>query len=333
MNVKQILKALKRMRERANEVDSEYGNAGRRVPEKDKEIENNNNEYTQWLPTSGGKYIPIGKTIPELPPGTYSIIYDDNTRQYVLRLDKMHLDDLFVLPDKIIDKVLYDIKTFWGLEEKYKKYNYVYKRGILLYGEPGNGKTAIIMLLAQELIKNGGIVINFNDPDNIFYLKEVLINFKKVEPNRKVIIAIEDIDNFMDERDSNMTEILNLLDGGLQMPNIVVLATTNYPEKLQRRISHRPSRFDRRYEIGIPSAETRRYYIERKVKKDDLEKINLDDLVKKTDDFTLDHLKELILSIFVLGYDPEEAYSEIKEMIRKGKLLNKTDSVGVGFNK
>jgi len=326
------------MKEKADKGDGKYmrdeGSGDKKVPEtKNDEVPKtkNDKEFVQWHP-SGNIYLPTGKTIPRVPAGMYSVVWEQGARRYVLRLEKLYLDDLFVLPDKILDKVLYDIRNFWKLEKAYKKYNYVYKRGILLYGQAGCGKSCIAMLLAQELINEGGIVININHPSNLGDTKEALLDFKQIEPNRKIIVIIEDIDNFMDEGEGYLTELLNLLDGGLQMPNIVILATTNFPEKLQRRISHRPSRFDRRYEVGLPSAKTRKYYIKHKVPREDLEKINLDDLVAKTNDFTLDHLKELILSIFVLGYDPEEAYNEIEEMLKKGKLLNEADNSKVGFS-
>jgi len=54
--------------------------------------------------------------------------------------------------------------------------------------------------------------------------------------------------------------VLNLLDGVKQVDNIIYIATTNYPELLEERILNRPSRFDRRFHIGTPSAEVRKFY-------------------------------------------------------------------------
>jgi len=285
----------------------------------------------QWLPT-GKKYIPCGMTVSKLPAGIYSLRYDRSVNQYLLQEDDLHLDDLLILPDMVTEKVLKDIRSFWSLQESYEKLNCVYKRGILLYGEPGCGKTSIIMLLAKELIDNDGIVINILNMDNVDELKETLNTLRKIEPDRRLIVIIEDIDNFMGDRDGTLTELLNLLDGGLQLPNIVILATTNFPERLQKRISHRPSRFDRRYEVGLPSATARKYYIQKKLSDEDFKKISLGELIKRTAGFTIDHLKELLLSVFVLGYDFEEAYKEIKGMMGNELLKNTNTQKGAGFN-
>ena len=83
-----------------------------------------------------------------------------------------------------------------------------------------------------------------------------------------------------------------------QLENIVYLATTNYPEQLEDRIINRPSRFDRRYEIGLPSYEVRLEYIKKKVLDDN---IDVEKWAKDTDDLSIAHIKELILSVLVYG--------------------------------
>lgn len=297
-----------------------------------KDDEDKTNEPTQWLPGVGRKFIPMARTIPEIPAGMYTIKFDRETGTYCLFLQDLHLDDLIVLPDKVMEGILNDIRCFWKLQESYKNHKYIYKRGILLYGAPGCGKTSVIMLLAKELINDGGIVVNICDfGGNAEGIETTLSTFRRVEPGRRLIVIIEDIDNYMREADGSLTELLNFLDGGLQLPNIVVLATTNYPERLQKRISHRPSRFDRRYEIGLPSDAAREYYIKCKLSEEDFKKASLKTLVEKSRGFTIDHLKELILSVCVLGYGLEEAHEEIRGMLGSGILRNTSDQIKTGF--
>ena len=103
---------------------------------------------------------------------------------------------------------------------------------------------------------------------------------------------LEDIDSFVGKDGSySETVLLNFLDGAGSCDGVVTIATTNYPEKLQERITNRPSRFDRRYEVIKPNAETRKFYIENKLQKGDLQRVNIPDLVDKTEGFTIDHLK------------------------------------------
>jgi protein TonB len=56
---------------------------------------------------------------------------------------------------------------------------------------------------------------------------------------------------------------------------VVYIATTNYPEKLQERITNRPSRFDRRYKVELPNEEIRRAYIQHKLNDDDLKNVDI----------------------------------------------------------
>jgi DNA topoisomerase IB len=59
-----------------------------------------------------------------------------------------------------------------------------------------------------------------------------------------------------------------------QIEDVVYIATTNYPEKLQDRITNRPSRFDRRYKVELPNEEIRDAYIRHKLTDEDIEKID-----------------------------------------------------------
>ena len=45
----------------------------------------------------------------------------------------------------------------------HREYNFVHKRGILMYGEPGCGKSGIIQLISKQLIENDGIILNIKD--------------------------------------------------------------------------------------------------------------------------------------------------------------------------
>lgn len=288
------------------------------------------NNTVQWL-IEGKMFIAIGKTMPKLPAGVYNMRYHQSMQRYVPELSRVEADELLVLPDPTLDLILRDITSFWKLEEHYKKYKYTYKRNILLYGDPGNGKSSVIALLSQILIKEyTGIVLRVKTTDDIQVFASVLTEIQEIEPDRRIIAVIEDIDNFVGGDRSIMTQLLNILDGNLQFKNLVVIATTNYPEKLESRISNRPSRFDRRYEIKNPNYEVRKYYLEHKLNKEDLEGINIDEWVKATENFSIDHLKELLISVFVLGYNFKEAHAVMKDFVET-KILKNSDKNKLGF--
>jgi len=76
--------------------------------------------------------------------------------------------------------------------------------------------------------------------------------------------------------DEDEQALLQLLDGGIQHSNTVIIATTNYPENLPDRIINRPSRIDRIVEIDMPTREMREIYINKKalkVKDEDIKKM------------------------------------------------------------
>jgi SpoVK/Ycf46/Vps4 family AAA+-type ATPase len=270
--------------------------------------------YTQWL-IKENEFRPIGRTMKNLIPGFYKIKFDHNLGISYLKKQTISSEKIIEFPDKTISNLINDIETFWESKEKYLEYNFVYKRGYLLYGVPGGGKTSVIHLLSDKLINQyGGVVINIGTVNDLFNLEEIIETIKTIEQNIKIILVFEDIDNFNDSDKEVMSTLLNVLDGNMRIDSCVIVATTNYPEKLKERISNRPSRFDVRYEIKLPTIENRKHYLNKFLKAKDLEQINIDKLVKDTDGFTVDHIKELILSVFVLNKDYNFALKEIKHM-------------------
>jgi AAA+ superfamily predicted ATPase len=287
---------------------------------------------TQWL-IIDNEFRPIGRTVKNLLPGFYKILYDHNTRAPYLKKQMICAEKIIEFPDITLTNIIKDIETFWESKQLYDDYQFVYKRGYLLYGPPGCGKTSVIYLLSEKLINiYKGVVISIQTTDDLFYLEETIETIKTIESDKKIILVLEDIDNFTDSDKEIMSKLLNILDGNMRIDNCVIIATTNYPEKLKERISNRPSRFDIRYEIKLPNQDIRKFYIEHFLKPKDLKTIDINKIVKDTEGFTIDHLKELILSVFVLKKDYIFALEEIQNMKNNGTIkstpLNKKS---IGF--
>lgn len=297
----------------------------------DYELEKDN-KYCEWLQLSNGEFMPSSKiiTVKELAAGVYDINYSHKHDELIFTRKKLSLDELLHLPDPIFDKIINDIEYFWNNEDKFKKYNFTYKRGILLYGKPGCGKSSISLLLSEMVIKKGGLVFFVNNGDDLYNMVKALPKIKMIQHNTPVLCVFEDLDGLLiNKNDESM--LLNLLDGVNQTNNVVYIGNTNYPENLKERVTNRPSRFDRRYEIKTPNEEVRRFYLEKKISDEDKENVDIDYLTKQTQDFSLAHLGELVKSICIFNKDVDESIDEIKSMNKYISSTQYDKKGGVGF--
>ena len=288
---------------------------------------------SEWSILQNDTFAPSYVSIPNVPSGLYEIAWNSNLQSHVLVKQKMKVDELYELPSPEIQSILNDIQMFWDKKKTYKKYNFIHKRGILLWGDPGCGKSGIIQLCIKKLIDNeSGFVINIKEEDDFKSFIDFIPTIRKIEPERPLIVILEDIDALAGEDRYSTTKLLNILDGVKQIENVVYIATTNYPEKLQERITNRPSRFDRRYQVEMPSKEIREAYIKNKLTDEDLNNIDLDKWLKETDGMSLSHLKELIISVVVMGKDFEESMGNLTEM-KKSPKIKKGGQLGFGSPK
>ena len=318
-----VLYEVKEMVTPISEDEVDYENRGC-------EEETTEQNVTQWA-KNGDAIVSVSNTFDKLEAGYYSLGAAPNIGMYFIK-ENVQLNKLYRLPNAATDIVMNDISKFWTLEGTYKKYNRVFRRNYLLYSAPGTGKTSLINLMCQELIeKYNGVVFNLTNSEDITMFPDAVRRIRTIEPNRKIICVIEDIDNFIasneNERTSVDSRLLNILDGNLKANGVVTIATTNYIEKIAARYKNRPSRFDRVVEFPLPNRESRKIFIEKTVLPEDIEKINLDEWVDRTEGFTIDHINELILLFFVFGHDEEESFSTIEAMVDGNDKLRNVTSV------
>lgn len=265
------------------------------------------NTYSQFTIETDNRFRATTATIKKLIAGYYAM-GEDNYGTFFKKL-KINTTELIRFPNTITDDIINEFDKFWKLKPEYDKRGEQHKRGFLLHGPAGGGKSCAILFIMQEFIKQGGIVFEFGS-----MLIDGLQKFRSVEPDRKIMVIIEDIDGIL--KSPNEQVLLQFLDGGVQHTNTIVIATTNYIEKLPDRIRNRPSRFDRVEFIGYSGEEERKIYI--KVKSENYKKGKLlTKMVKDTHGFTLAHIKELILAVEVYKLDYDETLERIRKMRKK----------------
>lgn len=261
-----------------------------------------NTQYT----TFAGCYMPTTSTIQTLPPGTYKPYMAES--RLLFKPTKIFTDKLIEFPDTVIDDVLKQIDLFWTKKAKFQQLGFSHKRGILLAGPPAGGKSSLIAISMQKMVKSGNLVLIAEHPGLIALALQQL---REVEPERPVVIIWEDLDAVV--KRYGESEVLAVLDGESQVSNVMFIATTNFPEDLEQRITNRPSRFDRIEVIGMPSAAARRLYLEAKVGKTEHDGV---DLVKETDGLSIAHLRELIVSVWCLDLPVKETLNRLRKMAK-----------------
>lgn len=273
----------------------------------------------------GDNFYGVGETREALPPGLYRC---SNLEMIgpALTKQRVETDSLLELPDDAGAEILAEFQTFWRIAHKFRERGFLHKRGFLLWGPPGSGKTSQLQLMVKRLIEDlKGIVLLLDHPG---LAAACLQMARKIEPHRPMIAIMEDMDALVRKFGEN--EYLSLLDGEAQVDNIVFLGTTNYPEHLDRRFVDRPSRFDTIRYIGMPSSDARRLYLS--TKEPSLQDEELELWVKASDGFSVAHLKEMIIAVRCFEQPLDKVVARLEEMqARKPTSEESPDRMPMGF--
>jgi hypothetical protein len=152
-----------------------------------------------------------------------------------------------------------DFELFFEREDWFRQHNLPYRRGYLLWGAPGNGKTATIKVMAAHpYIRPYTLDLSDSEEKSA----DVLRLFETAAENTPALVILEDLDRAFptegkrtQERTVSFQTLLNCLDG--------VVATANDPTCLDPAILKRPGRFDRVVQFRNPDPDLRREYYQR----------------------------------------------------------------------
>ena len=228
---------------------------------------------------------------PKLGGAAYRLVYTMSGVGF-LRVDPK-TDELYHFRGSAMEQVLREIDEFWGVAEDYAKLGLLHHRGILLEGPPGSGKSSLLRQTTEMMVAQGDVVFI---ADSVWNLSEALVAFRKIEPTRRLVVVMEDMDSHVGG--DSERELLSILDGERSISGVLYLATTNYVESFPPRMI-RPGRFDRVVHVGYPSIEGRLAYLTHKLGKVE-KQVEIARLAGETDGLSFGDLRELVISVYAL---------------------------------
>lgn len=225
-------------------------------------------------------------------------------------MQKANWDDI-ILPPGLKSAVCGDVESFFKNKSIYDNIGIAWKRGIIMHGPPGNGKTVSLKALMKEVYYSLAI-----SPIPTLYVRSLqgfgggqdalLRIFEKARSVAPCMLVLEDMDSMINQ--SNRSYFLNQMDGLDDNNGVLVVGTTNHLDRLDPGIVARPSRFDRKYEFGLPGTGEggRPTYVEYWRKKlDNRPGIQFPEslvakIVDMTEGFSFAYLKEAFVSTLLL---------------------------------
>lgn len=235
------------------------------------------------------KFIATVNEIAELVAHSSWLYTYDSENVRSTPINHYRWEDL-VLEDSIVSLLKNDFENFFKRKEWFLKNHLPYRRGYLLHGPPGNGKTSILkaMMSSQKL---NAYTLRFFDPRvQDTHLDSMFAEASENAPN---LVLLEDIDRVF-PIDGNgkcgvsLQQLLNSLDGVATQNGVIVVATANDPLQLDPAILKRPGRFDRQILFPNPSPELRERYFRNK----NVEEGSLKKAIAMSSDFSFAKLQE-----------------------------------------
>jgi hypothetical protein len=215
-----------------------------------------------------------------------------------IRLEGGYDWDRLVLDPIVSRMVRQDFELFFAREDWFRKHHLPYRRGYFFYGSPGNGKTAVIRVMAAHPHIRP-YALDLSDGDN--RSSQLVALFEQACRNTPALVILEDIDRAFPtegkrtrEKSVSFQTLLNRLDGVATKDGVITVATANTPECLDPAIIKRPGRFDRVVRFRNPDANLRRqYYLKLNpiLSGDEFEIA-----IEKTDGFSFAHLRETYIT-------------------------------------
>lgn len=200
-----------------------------------------------------------------------------------------------VLPPGLLERMERQTITFSEHAEQLLATGRSLKRGLLLFGLPGTGKTLSVMYLADRM---RGRTVLLTTGRGLGLIETVAKMARQLAPS---MIVLEDVDLVAEERTMPgfgarpvLFELLNEMDGLRDDQDVIFLLTTNRPDILEPALAARPGRIDIAVELPLPDAAGRQRLIELYSRGLQLNGVDVAALVARTEGASPAYIKELL---------------------------------------
>ncbi len=215
--------------------------------------------------------------------------------------------DQIVFPSGLLERIEEHALEFTEHSDRLRAAGMHLKRGILLHGPPGVGKTLSVMYLASQL--EGRTVLLLTGP-SLGLLGPACNLARALAPS---LVVLEDVDLVAEERTHYMAggpllfELLNQMDGLSEDTDVVFVLTTNRSDLLEPALAARPGRIDQALEIPLPDADCRVRLVRLYARGAELDLKDPDRVVTRTDGASAAFIKELMRksALFAVRADPK----------------------------
>lgn len=265
-----------------------------------------------WIITDSGNYKFNASITKALPSGMYKIVEEYNFGMCFSPVE-VKSDQIIDLPGLPTKYIIDQMENFWAGQEVYEKLRLLHKRGLLLYGEPGGGKTSIIRLLIDRVLEKEGVIVLIDDFHSAV---KAMPDIRRQDRLVPLLTLCEDMDEVLDTR-GHVGAALSFYDGQHQLNNVLHIATTNYPEKIENRFLKRPGRFDLVIGIHAPASETRTAYLKAMTAGLGVSDAKLKNIVQRTDGMCISYLREIVAAHFGLKEDLDEVIQRLNVNFKK----------------
>ena len=187
-----------------------------------------------------------------------------------------------ILDEGMKGDIIGDVEGFFEARETYERLKVPWKRGVIYYGPPGNGKTISIKAMMRALDGRGKkegreaipslyvkSLASFAGPE--YSVKQI---FGKARQEAPCYLIFEDLDSVVTDAVrwvKSLYSLINILipfrsyflnevDGLKSNDGIFMVGSTNHLDRLDPGIAKRPSRFDRKYKFPNPNPKERETY-------------------------------------------------------------------------